>query len=177
MTPIKNPMTYASREDIEVDLSIIEGQIPNDMHGFVYFNSMCGTVNSTTPIPEKMPDGSRNSEYGEMIFNGDGMILRFSLDTPGKVSVKTKLMKPPCYFADEATKFGTEYYKNGLLVKFINRDNEVTDYTYNESGHIISEKKKDFIRTFKYGNNGLPIEYLGFANDSDYNKEFYEFHD
>ena len=114
---MKKQFTYASREDIEVVLSVKEGHIPQDMYGHVFMNSMCGTVNSTTPIPEKMPDGSKNSDYGEMIFNGDGMVFRFDLDTPGIVKVKSKLMKPPCYFADEATKFGTTYYQQGFHFK------------------------------------------------------------
>lgn len=109
--------TFASREEIAVQLDVIEGTIPQDMYGHVYFNSMVGTVNSPPPIPEFLPDGSKNSEYGEMIFNGDGMIFRFDLDTAGIVSVISKLMKPPCYYADIATKYGTEYYKNGLYFK------------------------------------------------------------
>lgn len=114
---MKKQFTYASREDIDVTLSVKEGKIPQDMYGHVFMNSMCGTVNSPTPIPEKMPDGSKNSDYGEMIFNGDGMIFRFDLDTPGSIKVKSKLMKPPCYFADEATKFGTSYYEQGFHFK------------------------------------------------------------
>ena len=114
---MKKQFTYASRDEIEVELGVIEGTIPNDMFGHVFMNSMCGTVNSTTPIPKKMPDGSKNDDYGEMIFNGDGMVFRFDLDTPGTVKVKSKLMKPPCYFADEATKFGTSYYSEGLHFK------------------------------------------------------------
>ncbi len=69
----------------------------------------------------------------------------------------------------------TEFIKNGLLVKFINRDNESIEYTYDKNGLILSETKKDIKRTFNYSKNGLPCEYLGFINETDYNKEFYEF--
>lgn len=114
---MKTPFTYASRKEIEVELQISEGEIPADMFGHVYLNSPCGTVNNTLPIPEKFPDGSTNSEYGEMMFNGDAMLFRFDLDRPGRVSVKSSLLKPPCYYADYATRYGTEYHNQGIYFK------------------------------------------------------------
>ncbi len=113
----KTALTYASREEIEVDLQCIEGEVPTDMDGFVFINSPVGTVNSSTPIPKKNPDGTDNPEWGQMVFNGDGMLFRFDCSVPGKVRVKTALLKTPCYYADEATKWGSDYYEKGIFFK------------------------------------------------------------
>lgn len=113
----KTALTYASREEIEVDLQCIEGVVPTDMDGFVFINSPVGTVNSSTPIPKKNPDGKDNPEWGQMVFNGDGMLFRFDCSEPGKVRVKSALLKTPCYYADEASKWGTDNYKNGIFFK------------------------------------------------------------
>ena len=96
MTTKTRPFTFASRNEIEVTLNLIDGTIPNDLSGFVLLNSPAGTVNNETPIPEYRPDGSYNPEYGQMIFNGDGMVFRFGMETPGQISVKSKLLKTPC---------------------------------------------------------------------------------
>lgn len=114
---MKTPLTFASREPIDVDLNILEGKLPDDLYGHVFVNSPAGTVNSPTPIPEYLPDGKVSSEYGEMIFNGDGMVFRIDLNTPGKIHVKSGMMKPPCYYADLATRYGTTYYNDGLFFK------------------------------------------------------------
>lgn len=113
----KTALTYASREEIEVDLQCIEGVVPTDMDGFVFINSPVGTVNSSTPIPKKNPDGTDNPEWGQMVFNGDGMLFRFDCSVPGKVRVKSALLKTPCFYADEASKWGTDNYKNGIFFK------------------------------------------------------------
>ena len=124
-------LTAATRKEIQVELIPFEGQIPDDLYGHVLFNSMVGTISSNgTPIPEYLKDGSLNPEYGSMIFNGDGMVLRFDFDEAGKVKLKTGILRTPCYFADEATQLGTnfrnknpEYYfysagiaRNGILI-------------------------------------------------------------
>jgi len=94
-------------------LKVVAGSIPTDMYGHVFLNSPCGTVNNNTPIPEYRPDGSNNSEWGEMLFNGDAMLYRFDLNEAGKVKVKSSMLKTPCYFADYATRFGTSYNEQG----------------------------------------------------------------
>jgi hypothetical protein len=110
----KKSFTYATRDAVEVDLEIIEGKIPKDLQGYVFFNSPCGTVNSGgLPFPEKNPDGSDNPEYGSSVFNGDSMLLRFDLSQEGKIGYKSKMLKPPCWYADDATKRGSKYYKDG----------------------------------------------------------------
>jgi carotenoid cleavage dioxygenase-like enzyme len=110
---MKTAFTYATRQNIDVDLEVVAGSIPTDMYGHVFLNSPCGTVNNNTPIPEYRPDGSNNSEWGEMLFNGDAMLYRFDLNEAGKVKVKSSMLKTPCYFADYATRFGTSYNEQG----------------------------------------------------------------
>lgn len=110
----KLPFTYASRKEINVELECFEGLIPNDLSGFAFFNSPVGTVNNETPIPKFNPDGSKNQEYAQMIFNGDGMILRFDFSNAGKIRLKTGLLRTPCYYADYNSRLGTAYYKEGM---------------------------------------------------------------
>ncbi len=108
------PLTAASRAEIDHKLLVMAGQIPDDLCGHVFFNSPAGTVNGPTPYPKYRPDGSYNPEYGNIIFNGDAVVIRLDLNVPGHVRVKTGLLKTPCYHADEASKFGTENYDNEL---------------------------------------------------------------
>ena len=113
----KTPFTYASRQEIDVDLTCFEGQVPNDLSGFVFINSPVGTVNFETPIPRELPDGGHNQEFGQQIFNGDGLILRFDCDTAGKIRLKTGLLRTPCYYADYNSRIGTKYHDEGLYFK------------------------------------------------------------
>uniref|UniRef100_UPI003593A4E5 carotenoid oxygenase family protein n=1 Tax=Aquiflexum sp. TaxID=1872584 RepID=UPI003593A4E5 len=100
-----------SREEYEGPLRILEGELPLDIHGVFYVSLPVGSVNSgALPFPEKNPDGRRNSEYGTPIMNGDGMVIMVDLNQKPLPIVKTKLMKTPCFYADEATKWGTEHH-------------------------------------------------------------------
>jgi hypothetical protein len=110
------PLTACSREEIEVELILLEGEIPNDIYGHMYLNSPCGSVNGPTPAPKTWPDGTACGEWSDMLFNGDGMVFRFDLST-GKINVKSGLLRTPCYWADEATKYGTDYFKEDAYFK------------------------------------------------------------
>lgn len=114
MTLRTTPFTNASRDEVDLVLQVFEGTVPTDMCGYIYVNSPAGTVNNPTPIPEYRPDGSYNPEYGQMIFNGDGMLFRFDMSQPGQISLRSRLLKTPCYYADEASKYGTAYYTQGM---------------------------------------------------------------
>ena len=112
--PTKKPLCYATRDEVEAELELLEGKLPEDLYGYVFFNSPCGTVNSGgLPFPEKRADGSENPEYGSSVFNGDAMLLRFDLSEPGKIGYKSKMLRPPCWYADQATRWGTDYYEKG----------------------------------------------------------------
>jgi hypothetical protein len=114
--PLVWPFTACSREEIDIDLQVFEGEIPSDIYGHVYINSPCGSVNGPTPAPQYWPNGEPCGEWSDMLFNGDGMVFRFDLN-PGQVHVKSGLLRTPCYWADEATKYGTDYFNEGKYFK------------------------------------------------------------
>ncbi len=108
------PLNFGSRDELELELEIIEGHLPTDLGGYVFVNSAAGTVNYASPPPKDWPDGSPCPEYGATVLNGDGMLYRFDFSETGTVRLKSKLLKTACYYADAATRYGTEYYKKGL---------------------------------------------------------------
>ncbi|MDN3202696.1 carotenoid oxygenase family protein [Algoriphagus sediminis] len=111
--PNQEPLLKTSRNEIEGRLEVIEGEFPKDMLGACQISLPVGTVNSGgLPFPAKNHKGHRNPEYGSPIMNGDGMVIQVNL-APETPTVKTKLMKTPCYYADEATKEGTKHH--GLM--------------------------------------------------------------
>ncbi|MFN9800584.1 MAG: lignostilbene-alpha,beta-dioxygenase, partial [Bacteroidota bacterium] len=89
-----------------------EGELPKDLTGYVFALVQAGSVNNELPIPKYLPDGSINPEFGTPLMNGDGMLYRFDFSTPGKVELTTRLMKPPCFYADLALARGTTW--NGI---------------------------------------------------------------
>ena len=127
---ILKPFVSASRREVDCDLHVLEGAIPDDIYGHVFFNSTCGTVNSAIngmpqfpglPIPEHYPDNrsETNREYGANLFNGDSLLLRFDFNQKGRVCYKTSVLKTPCYYADLATKRGTKWYEEGHEFKMM----------------------------------------------------------
>lgn len=110
--PNKEPLLKTSREEFEGALQILSGSLPPDIHGGLQVSYPVGSVNSGgLPFPEKNPDGSANPEHGSPIMNGDGFVIQIDFNNPSGPHVKTKLMKTPCYYADEATKQGTEHHE------------------------------------------------------------------
>lgn len=96
------PLIAASRDEGEFILTVKSGALPTDWFGHIYINSPSGTVNS-----DGLPYPVDSQENGSPIMNGDGFVYRFEL-SPENIKVTTKLMKPPCYYADLATKKGNE---------------------------------------------------------------------
>ncbi len=94
-------MTPSRCELSDIELQIIAGNLPEHLHGHVFVVGPVGSVNSGD-FPD--PDGTS-------ILDGDGMVYRLDFNQPGKVKLKTKLLKPPCYYADKATRPGTKYAK------------------------------------------------------------------
>jgi carotenoid cleavage dioxygenase-like enzyme len=98
------PFIFARRDDADYVLYPLKGQLPQDLYGAVYITSPVGTVNSGgLPYPETYADGTANKEYASPLMNGDGMILKIDFNTPGQARLQAKVLKPPCYHADEAT--------------------------------------------------------------------------
>lgn len=118
--PLSEPLLKASNKEITGTLKVIEGSLPSDIHGVFHVSLPVGSVNSNgLPFPAKTtqlkPNGKykKNPEYGSPIMNGDGMVIQVDLNDSPNPQVKTKLMKTPCYYADLATKQGTDHH--GLM--------------------------------------------------------------
>lgn len=112
-------ITHASRtEYVNQPLLLIEGVLPPDLSGAVYFSSPVGTVESNgLPYPSGQEDSSP-------VFNGDGMILKVDFSAPGEAYISAQILKPPCYFADEAVSTVTqedEKYAKGFFNVGISR--------------------------------------------------------
>ncbi len=114
--------TAASRNEIDIELETIEGELPNDMIGVVYINSSVGTVNSDgIPFPTNRPDGTHNKELGSPLLGGDSMIYKLDFNQTqkdiNKIKLTSRLLKTPCYYADEATRYylDKENKKNPLF--------------------------------------------------------------
>ena len=106
----------ASREELDIELNILEGSLPTDCYGFVYLNSSVGTPNSDgLPFPEERPDGTPNPEYGSPLLGGDSMVYQYDLNEKGKLKLKSRLLKPPCYYADQATQYWQDGKVNDLF--------------------------------------------------------------
>ncbi|MGA7955164.1 MAG: carotenoid oxygenase family protein [Gloeobacterales cyanobacterium] len=93
----------------QIELNLKKGIIPSDLQGHVFLISPVGFAN--TPYGDGTP-----------LFNGDSMVYRLDFDKPGKISLKSRIAKTPCYFADEATqtdeRFKEYQFKNFGLGRF-----------------------------------------------------------
>ena len=105
--PLRVPQAVmvASRCELtELPLNIIEGKLPDDLQGHIFIVAPAGSVDSGgLPYPDGTP-----------IFNGDGMIYRLDFNAQQEAKITTRIAKTPCYYADAATKPGSEYEKYGF---------------------------------------------------------------
>jgi len=104
-------MTAGRCELTDVKLHI-SGKLPDDLQGHVFIVGPVGDVNSGgLPYPN-----------GDSVLNGDGMIYRLDFDCQGEVGLRSRIVKPPCYFADKATRLGSMYakyrFRNHGLLRF-----------------------------------------------------------
>lgn len=83
------------------DSSGNEATLPDDLHGHYLVVGPAGSPDSSAVEGNK--DVVWVSKDGwTPLYNGDGLIYRFSFDK-GKAHLKTRFVKPPCYYADHAT--------------------------------------------------------------------------
>ena len=91
-------------EPIELTVRDAQGNrasLPDDLQGHYFIVSPAGSPNSATVAGD--PQTVWVSKDGwTALYNGDGMVYRFDF-AGGKAHLKTRLLKPPCYFADRAT--------------------------------------------------------------------------
>jgi hypothetical protein len=110
----QTPLLYTTRKEVDCPLNVVEGKLPNDIKGAVYVIYPVGSINSNgLPFPEFNPDGTKNHEFGTPVMNGDGMVLLLNFNND-PVTAKSRLMKTPCYYADQAYP-----YKDNLENKLI----------------------------------------------------------
>lgn len=82
--------------DIQLE---IEGSLPDDLGGYIFIVEPCGSVTSGgLPYPD-----------GNSILGGDGMIYRLDFSNKGEVKLKSRLVKTPDFFADQASPAGSPY--------------------------------------------------------------------
>jgi carotenoid cleavage dioxygenase-like enzyme len=75
--------------------SLPESQLPlpRGLYGYAFH---------VAPIPPVIPYGKRSSRGFRMALNGDGMVFRLGFGS-GKAYLKSRIPKPPEYYADQAT--------------------------------------------------------------------------
>jgi hypothetical protein len=88
-------------------------QLPADIRGYAFF--ACPLPPLTNPGTDRFARGDR------MVLNGDGMVYRLGFEH-GSVTLKTRIMKTPCYYADLAAqllpkfnKFGYRFLDGGMV--------------------------------------------------------------
>jgi carotenoid cleavage dioxygenase-like enzyme len=111
--PSRFPQTVVvvSREEfiepIQLNVRDAEGNattLPNDLQGHYFLVAPVGSPNSAKVAPDQEAVWVSKDGW-TALYNGDGMVYRLSFGT-GDASLKTRLMKPPCYYADLATANG-----------------------------------------------------------------------
>ncbi|WP_019498717.1 carotenoid oxygenase family protein [Pseudanabaena sp. PCC 6802] len=82
-------------QKIHPDIDFLENQLPlpRGLHGYAFH---------VAPIPPVIPYGKRSSRGFRMALNGDGMVFRLGFES-GKAHLKSRIPKPPEYYADQAT--------------------------------------------------------------------------
>jgi carotenoid cleavage dioxygenase-like enzyme len=103
LSPFPKSIGTVSQEELPDTEMIIDGTLPDDLSGHVFILAPVGHVDSKRNGTLVYP-----SKDGTPLPNGNGMIYRLDFDKAGTVGLKSKIAKTPCYYADEATKPGTE---------------------------------------------------------------------
>ncbi len=109
--PVPESIMTTSRCELSDIKMQIRGELPDDLQGHVFIVAPVGSVTS----------GDAPDADGTSLLGGDGMIYRLDFDRKGEVGLKTRLLKPPCYYADKATRPGSQYAKYGFRNHGISR--------------------------------------------------------
>lgn len=103
-------------EPIELTIKDGEGNIttlPDDLQGHYFMISPVGSPNSAQVEGDDQVVWVSKDGW-TALYNGDGMVYRLSFDQ-GNARLKTRIIKPPCYFADLATSDETNSEQYGEL--------------------------------------------------------------
>ncbi|XZN99113.1 MAG: carotenoid oxygenase family protein [Microcoleus sp.] len=84
-------------------LIVEDGKIlPEGLHGHIFIISAAGSVDSQSLFEDNIVFPS--SDGSTPFYNGDGIVYRIDLDNLEQgISLTTRLLKTPCYYADLAT--------------------------------------------------------------------------
>ncbi|MBW4632312.1 MAG: carotenoid oxygenase family protein [Iphinoe sp. HA4291-MV1] len=92
--PVPESIMNALRHEFinnQINMQIIDGTLPNDLQGHVFIVAPVGNIDSQG-LPYK---------DGNTFLSGDGMIYRLDFTQPGQATLKTRIVKPPDYVADQ----------------------------------------------------------------------------
>lgn len=101
-------LTVSRRPLDGLELEVREGEIPEDLYGHVFVIGPAGTVGSRTE-DLLYPGGT-----GASLYNGDGMVYRLDFNRKNQVSVSSRIVETPCYYADLETTPGSKYANLGF---------------------------------------------------------------
>ncbi|NJL53549.1 MAG: hypothetical protein HC930_17790 [Hydrococcus sp. SU_1_0] len=140
----KFPLTIVavSREEfidpIELTIRDAKGNqaiLPNDLQGHYFLISPAGLPDSAKIAGNEQVVWTTKDGWTP-IYNGDGIVYRFSFGNGG-CTLKTRLVKPPCYYADLAASNQADLYGD-LALKLRNfpsfarkiRDSQSVEYKF-----------------------------------------------
>lgn len=90
-------MSWSRIEHDALRLDVVEGSLPTDLGGSYYF--------MTPAAHPGMGDEGCSAEWADRgsVINGDGMVVRVDLSSPGQATLSSKLVKTLDYWADVVT--------------------------------------------------------------------------
>lgn len=97
--PFPSSMMTAARDELDIPLYLLSGTVPLNAEGHAF-------------IAAALPAGD-----GSPVTNGDGMIYRLDFGKgPSGVSLRSRIAKTPCYYADQAAQGTPLAFRNvGML--------------------------------------------------------------
>lgn len=109
--PVPPSIMTADRQELDMTLHS-DTALPEDLQGHIFIVAPVGTITS----------GGLPFQDGDSFLNGDGMVYRLDFDRPGEVRLKTRIVQPPDYIADDLTQpnslFADLGFRNHGILRF-----------------------------------------------------------
>ncbi len=113
-----NAVFSVSREEFDPSpLEVIDGSLPTDLYGHLFIMGPAGD-GAVNPLPDQPV---YPASQGVSLFAGDAMVTRLDFDQPNQAMVTRRLLKTPCFYADQATAPGTRDANLGFFYTGIGR--------------------------------------------------------
>ena len=87
------------KETKDLNLSVIEGKLPDDIDGFAFFMVPSGDCEDNEESNES--NGTKKKKAGSPILGGDGMVIRLDFSTKGNVIFHSMFAKSESFHLDE----------------------------------------------------------------------------